>query len=123
MSRLSGFIGTLDGEEVFAITWKNYLEIDSFIWGFCFDNHLVGDKSIDDENISLEFNDYESFKQLCIALDQRIRKGFTIDDIMSHSVEDATFAWNSIIEKIFDFLDYHADGYLEQIIFEFFSCV
>lgn len=105
---------------MFAVTWKNYLEIDSFIWGFCFDHHLVGDKSTDDDNISLEFNNYEAFEELCIALDKRIKKGFTIDDIMGHTIEDAEFQWANLIEKIFSFIDFRDDKYLNQITFEFF---
>ena len=122
MSRLSGFIGTLDGEEVFAVTWKNYLEIDSFIWGFCFDNHLVGDKSTDDENISLEFNNYDAFEKLCLELDHKVKNGLTEDELLMHNVEDANYQWHSIMDKIFEFLDWHADNYLNKITFEFFSC-
>lgn len=122
MSRLSGFIVTFDGEEVFAITWKNYLEIDSFIWNYCFANNLVVNNSQDDDNTELVFHNYDAFEKLILELDQRIKKGFTEDMLMMRSLEDAKYQWNCIMDKIFEFIDFRADAYLNKASFEYFSC-
>ena len=123
MSRLAGFIGTLDGEEVFAVTWKNYLEMDSFICQFCFKNNLVKDKSKSDDNTELEFINYDAFEKLCLELDHKVKNGLKEEDMLMHNLEDAQYQWHCIMDKIFEFLDWHADSYINKITFEFFSCV
>ena len=123
MSRLSGFIGTYEGEELFAVTWKNYLEIDSFIWDHALSNHLAKDQSSSDDNTTLVFNDFDAFFDTCMALINKVDEGFTEDMIMQHSVKRAKQEWKAIKIKILDFITTHHENYYKKISFEFFSCV
>lgn len=123
MSRLSGFSAKYKDQEIFSVTWKNYLELDAVIWGQSFDNHAVEDRSIDDDDIILIFNSPADFETVVIALEMRIAQGFTGDEIMMHTKEEAEQQWMVILRKIHDFLTLLAtDTFDIPPEIEFFSC-
>lgn len=122
MSRLSGFIGRYKAKESFAISWKDYLEMDNFIWDYALSNHLAKDQSLSDDNTVLVFIDFDGFFDTCMFLINKIDEGFSEDMIMQHSVKRATQEWEIIKKKILDFLTSHRKNYYNKMTFEFFSC-
>ena len=123
MSRASGFIVTFGGEELFHIGWKNYLNVDSSLWGFGWDNHLFDDKSKDDENTSLitNFDGLEKLYQyLCNTQDYY---WWDKNDIMEHTKEEAVSQWFYIRDKIKYFLrSPWTDAVKSSMEVEFYSC-
>jgi len=105
MSRLSGFSAYVDKQSVFDILWKNYLELDAVIWSAAFDNHAVEDRSTSEDTTILVFNSPAAFKTVIAVLEKRIAQGFTGDEIMIHTAEEATDEWKIIMDKIHSFIN------------------
>ena len=123
MSRLAGFIITLDDEEIFAATWKNYMCMDSVIATLALEldyGYLV---EMEDDNFTLQFNSYDDFVNTYYMAQRALLKKdfFEKHDVDGYDREDALVEWDMIFDKVDYFIE--TNPYREEDLkVEFFGC-
>lgn len=123
MSRLSGFTIRKNEEVVFSISWKNYFDIDTFIWKNSKFNQQCGEQSHDDCNELRFYENYESFEEIVnYLLDKYSSILFDDEDSLPVPVDDALTEWQDIIHRLNHFIQWHTDEYKTHCTYEFFSC-
>ena len=123
MSRLAGFNLYADGSAIQCITWKNYLEVDSFIVCFLRDNNAILKFSDVDGNLVISF-DAKIFRRLYSTLELTLTPSYwAADDILMYDVKTACDHWDFILNNMVFVLNELEDEYQNAAITaEFFEC-
>jgi len=117
MSRLSGFVVSYRDEEIFSITWKNYLNVDGIIYGVARGCDLTYNSNTHQiDETELIFHSSKDFIKVADFLTKNLDGNFFNDyvELMNKEVDDATYEWNRILVKLNAFIDNNIRGISEE---------